>query len=338
MKRKVPSDCSPSLRQMRVVVCATEELPFVRDDIVLLRKSFFVDEVIGSGVKQLLRIVKAAANADIVFCWFASVYAFWAVLFGRLLHKRSIVVVGGVDVAYEPEIGYGIWLSPWKRRLVKYALRKADAVLAVDQTLADEVKMRAHYNGDNVRVVPTGYRSDEWIPGVNRERKVLTVAKVTSMSRARIKGIDILFETARRLPAVRFVVVGVNGKIAKELQKPANVEIVDAVDRAQLLPYYQSAKVYCQPSLREGLPNTLCEAMLCECIPVATNVGGNSTAVGPAGILVPMKNPDALATAIENALNMNNGPGKEARKRIQELFPQERREIELKTLIQQLSM
>ena len=131
------------------------------------------------------------------------------------------------------------------------------------------------------------------------------------------------------------MVVGVDKKIAMELQRPTNVEIVDAVDRRQLLPYYQSAKVYCQPSLREGLPNTLCEAMLCQCIPVATNVGGNITAVGTTGILVASKDPNALASALERALNMNDEPGKQARKRIQELFPQEKRELELKTLIQQ---
>ena len=30
----------------------------------------------------------------------------------------------------------------------------------------------------------------------------------------------------------------------------------------KLIPYYQKAKVYCQLSMREGLPNALCEALL----------------------------------------------------------------------------
>ena len=42
-----------------------------------------------------------------------------------------------------------------------------------------------------------------------------------------------------------------------------NVEFAGFVPHDQLASYYQRAKVYCQLSAYEGLPNALCEAMLC---------------------------------------------------------------------------
>jgi glycosyltransferase involved in cell wall biosynthesis len=99
--------------------------------------------------------------------------------------------------------------------------------------------------------------------------------------------------------------------------------------RYDLLPFYQSAKVYCQPSRWEGLPNALCEAMCCGCIPVATEVGGNPTAVGHTGFLVPTYNIEALTMAIQKALGADQVYGMEARARIVALFPKEKREAEL---------
>ena len=57
----------------------------------------------------------------------------------------------------------------------------------------------------------------------------------------------------------------------------------------ELLNYFQRAKVFCQFSFSEGLPNTLCEAMLCECIPVGSNVNGIPKAIGDYGYILQLK-------------------------------------------------
>src|SRR2546425_12958201 len=94
-------------------------------------------------------------------------------------------------------------------------------------------------------------------------------AVVKERRRLRVKGIDILAEAARRLPGMTFIVIGVDSHLTGNVQPPLNMRFLPVMNRMELLPYYQRAKVYCLPSLREGLPNSLCEAMLCGCIPVA---------------------------------------------------------------------
>lgn len=323
--------------RLRILFVSAFHTPFIQDDIDLLEKHFPVRTRIGHGAGAALRIAGGAMRSDLVFCWFASVYAFVGVLMARILGNPSIIVVGGVDVARDKELGYGIWLSPWRGRLVRYALRRASRVLVVDPSLKDAAVRLAGYSGENIRYLPTGYDASAWRSTGEKDPLVLTVAAVRDQKRLRVKGIDTLVDAARRLPGVTFVVIGVDEKLWGGLRPPPNVHFQPLMPRSELLPYYQRAKVYCQPSLREGLPNTLCEAMLCGCVPVASSAGGNPTAVGDAGFIVPPGDIDALAEALQRAMGSKVDMGARARARIVALFPKEKRETELLAMLDSLA-
>ncbi len=271
-----------------------------------------------------------------MFFWFASVYAFIGVVVGKMIGVNSVIVVAGVDVAKERDLDYGIWLSPWRAPLVRYALRNAARVLVVDPSLKERAIRLAEYDGKNILYIPTGYDCHAWKPIEEKERVVLTVAVARDKRTFLRKGIDVLSAAAKGLPDVQFIVVGVDPKLSTEEKPPSNMSFHPAVRREELLPFYRQAKVFCQPSRFEGLPNTLCEAMMCECVPVATEVGGNPTAVGDAGILIPPNDPESLRTALLKAMNMPESVGAKARARIVSLFPKEKREHELIRLIESL--
>ena len=69
----------------------------------------------------------------------------------------------------------------------------------------------------------------------------------------------------------------------------------------QLLELYRSAHVFVHAAVTEGVPQVLLEAMACGTPIVATAVGGVAEALryGEAGLLVPPRNVEALADAIE---------------------------------------
>ena len=98
-----------------------------------------------------------------------------------------------------------------------------------------------------------------------------------------------------------------------------------------MLKYYQRAKVYVQVSAHEGFGCSLAEAMLCECVPVVTNKGAIPEVVGDTGFYVPYGDLKATAEAIKEALKSDRG--KEARERIKRMFPVEKREEKLVSLI-----
>ena len=74
-----------------------------------------------------------------------------------------------------------------------------------------------------------------------------------------------------------------------------------------LFKEYNSATVFVQASITEGMSNTLNEAMLCGCIPVGSNVNGIPDVIGDTGILVMKRDVAELETATRQALSLNSG-------------------------------
>ncbi|MBI5214187.1 MAG: glycosyltransferase family 4 protein [Ignavibacteriae bacterium] len=323
-------------KNVNILFVSAFRTSFIEEDLRFLSKHFQVQPRIGHGILHLLKIILSLFQTDIIFCWFASVYSAVGVIIGKYLGVKSVLILGGVDVAADEELGYGIWLSKWKSKLVRRALLLADRVLVVDNSLKEEAMQRAGYDGNNIVYLPTGYDALFWKPLIEKKKIVLTVASCSDEIRLRIKGIDVLIQAAQRMPNAEFVVVGTESDLAYRLQPPMNMTFYPSVKKERLLQWYQEAKVYCQPSRREGLPNALCEAMLCGCIPVGTRVGGNATAIADTGFLVPTNDVDALVSGLNYALESGTELPVKARSRIVALFPKEKREADLFSLIEKL--
>ena len=71
--------------------------------------------------------------------------------------------------------------------------------------------------------------------------------------------------------------------------------------RKDIAMQYAAANIVCLPSYREGLPKSLVEAAACGRSIVTTDVPGCRDAITPnvTGLLVPVKDPEALANAIQ---------------------------------------
>ncbi len=326
---------TPNHNNTRILFTSSLATSFIKEDLSLLRNHFIVDHVFTRGLWSPFIILRGLWKADVSFTWFASVYGFVTVFLARLLGKRSIVVIGGVDASKEPSINYGIWLNPWKAVLVKWTMRNAWKLLVVDPFFIGNMKRLAEYEGHNVEYLPTGYDAERWSPAGTKDSFVLTVAACNDESRLKVKGVDKLFAAAKRMPTTKFIVVGLLPHLLEKVSPtvPENVELIPFVEQQQLLELYRKAGVYCQPSFTEGLPNSLCEAMLCECIPVGTNVGGIPTAVSDIGFLVPYGDEDALVAALELALCAGREIGVRAREHIRSNFTLDRRESRLVEII-----
>ena len=158
---------------------------------------------------------------------------------------------------------------------------------------------------------------------------------------ARVKGLEYFLDAARdiiaRVPKARFVVIGDNAfnpEYREELKEQAirlgmKDRVIFTGFRLDVQKILSSLAVSVLPSLKEGLSNSLLESMAAGVPVVATNVGGNPEVVidGETGLLVPPKNPAALAEAICRVLltpGLRQSFGQAGRRRVLEQFSNER--------------
>lgn len=326
---------------LHVLMIAPELSSFVMRDYDILRKYFKVTLLRYGGRRYLLNYVfnlfKHAGEADLIICWFLGLHSLLASLIAKALRRKVISIMGGYEVAYLPNVGYG-WLgSPFRRVVLKLAFSLTDITLAVDNSLKRRALEYGLIKRDKIIVVPTGYDPGKFKPSGAKEDIVLTVAFI-SKATLRRKGLITFVKAASYLPDVKFVVAGgiLEPEALRELKRiaPPNVTFTGYLSEEELIRLYQRAKVYCQLSLHEGLPNALCEAMLCGCVPVGTKVGGIPNAIGDCGFYVPKEDVKATVKAIKLALNSQKGD--EARRRIIKFFNLRRRELSLLLIITEL--
>ena len=283
-------------------------------------------------------IKRAVKDADIVFGWFASWETMPAVYYAKRYDKKSIVVAGGYDTAYVPEIGYGAFTNIKERIPAWYIFKNADIILVVDLSLKKAIMENVGISGENIEYLPTGHDPSFFKPKGEKKDIILTVGNLTE-SVIKRKGLDVFVRAAKYIPQARFVLIGNYTEDCYLIDiASSNVEFTGFVPLMDDCSWYQKARVYCQLSRYEGLPTALCQAMLCECIPVGTRQCGIPTAIGETGFYVPYGDVEATVKGIQKALNAPHEHGKKSRERIMNLFSLEQRKIGLFNIIEKGSL
>ncbi len=314
--------------------------PYISRDVDILREHFEVRVIdftplsinrVRKSIDTVLSMIRGTLWADITFSWFAGEHAYWTVSLSHMFRRASLVIVGGYEVANEPEIGYGSLLNPKSRSTVLETLKVADKILVVSEFTGREVsRLDGHRT---FTLVYNGIDCAQFTPGEAKENLVVTVCMINKMS-VKLKGLNTFINVARHLPHTKFAIVGValDGSINILKQyAPSNIIFADSPSQDEILQWYRRAKVYCQLSYRESFGVSLAEAMACGCVPVVTDRGALPEVVGDTGFVVPFNDPERTIDAVQKALTSNRGAA--ARERVKVKFSREKREIGLKNAI-----
>ena len=127
---------------------------------------------------------------------------------------------------------------------------------------------------------------------------------------------------------IKFYIAG-DGELRSELEQL--IKILNISDNVTLLgirsdipELMNQAHFFILPSAYEGFGLVVAEAMACGAFVIATNSGGVAEVMGDTGILVPPKDSEALAQALEIAIKKTHLEVKEnnlkARQRVEKLF------------------
>ena len=112
-----------------------------------------------------------------------------------------------------------------------------------------------------------------------------------------------------KVPQAVFVCPSLAGDVESEqwvnrLEIRSRVRLWGRLDRAQLWTLFKRAQVFVSPSIHDGTPNSLLEAMACGCFPVVGNIESLCEWIRPGvnGLLVDATSPRSVADGIITAL------------------------------------
>lgn len=237
-----------------------------------------------------------------------------------------IVSLRGGDVPgfMHPDLKLHHWLT---ERVIRFLWKGAKGVVANSEGLkslalktSDDIDIMTIPNGvDTGFFNPENVRVDQSIVPIHQDSgngvlRIMTAGRLTAQ-----KGIDTLLFAVWRLKGrlkkpVQIWIVGDGPRRASLEQLASDLKIEDQVfflgwcDRETLKAFYQSADIFVLPSLDEGMPNVLLEAMAMGLPVVATQISGSQELVkeGENGFLVPPKNPAIMAQKLSQLIDNNS--------------------------------
>ena len=268
-------------------------------------------------------------KSKLLIAWFNDYHSFIPILISKLFLKKSVIIVGGYDAIVDNKNNHGLFLKGGLRSTIaKLNYKMVNEVWIVHKSLengCDFAKqkfniisgVRSFTSKKNIVIkeINTGYDTRFWNYDQSEEKTgILTAAFFSEKRVINIKGLNIFNKLASLLPNINFTIAGESGiRISDFINLESNIKVMGVQNRSQMKELYQKNKFYFQGSRLEGLPNSLCEAMLCGCIPIGSRVFGIPDAIGKTGVLfdtekdieqiVEFINSDLGATDSKNARN-----------------------------------
>ena len=204
-------------------------------------------------------------------------------------------------------------LGPLRRALLGWALRAADAVVSVSAPGARRIE--ESFGARDVVVIPNAAPPVREPSAASAKRgtgdgsgcQVLYMGGFVNPAKGGAVLVDALPGLLDACPGVSFVLAGTGEpppalvELARQRPEVSWAGWLDADAKAELL---SRCDVFAMPSLSEGMPIALLEAMAYGCAIVASDVGGipDVVADGTQAILVPPADPPALTAAIAHAV------------------------------------
>jgi glycosyltransferase involved in cell wall biosynthesis len=232
-----------------------------------------------------------------------------AVLFKRLYHKKMVITAHLGDVRKLALLGRmkALAASFYEYSLGIFALASSDKVIAVSESVRDYM-ISLGVSPKKVRVIQNGVDLEGFLPAkVNPDSEKSNILFVGRLLPN--KGLSYLIEAAQIIVAksskkVLFKIIGEGAHKEQFEEMVANKGLSDYFVFLGKVPsiseIFQEGGIFVRPSLTEGMPLTVLEAMASQLPTVASNVAGTSELViqNKTGLLVESGNVKQLAEAI----------------------------------------
>ncbi len=285
----------PELKDLEDVRVETAFAPNIKG----LRGLFFLI----SSIFRLIAMVRND-NIDLIHSHFLLPPGLIGVVVGRIMGINTVVTAHGSDLLIQAD-------NPFLRPFIKFVLSNADYVLVVTNVLkkkalelgvdSDKVHVTAN-TVDAVKFNPKNIDMPADIPISRKKPVILFVGNLVFQ-----KGVKYLLEAKKLMKHDAELLIVGDGPLRQELEKKVDKEDIRDVlfigarrDVDRIMP---SADLFVLPSVSEGLPITILEALASGLPVVTTDAGGISEVMDEnVGLMVKPSEPGELANAMDKIL------------------------------------
>jgi glycosyltransferase involved in cell wall biosynthesis len=250
---------------------------------------------------------------DLVIGFFSIPSGWIAYRLFRLYRLPYIILLRGGDVpGFLPrQLGFFHRVT---MPLTKRIWRSAQSVIANSRGLKQLAEKTANRIGTAVEYVPNGVDADFYRPVSERSRSspIFLFAGRFSAQKNLLSLLE-QFEVSAAQEGARLQLVGggpeeaaIDKAIARSSVLSSTVVRKPWCSKEDLRRHYQEAYCFVNPSLYEGLPNTLLEAMACGLPAIASDIGGNNELVveGENGFLFKVSDPHGLGKCMREMMRL----------------------------------
>jgi glycosyltransferase involved in cell wall biosynthesis len=260
---------------------------------------------------------------DLLHAYFLPHAGFVAVYAGKYLNIPSVASIRGNDIERAA-------FDPSKFSHVMYALQNASTVTTNASALVKKAKA---FVDREISLIPNGIDVELFKPREKNLALAESLGITTPWTEVdgspsgmpvigfagelrEKKGLKTLLsayaQVNKKYPSTLLIVgevrAGDDKKLFDEIQASipnSQIIVTGTISHKDMPAYYALMDVFVHPSLRDGMPNALLEAMACEKAVVATPVGGTTDVIedGKNGLLVNVNDADGLAESILKLLS-----------------------------------
>lgn len=273
-------------------------------------------------VNLIITLIKQRNDYNIVHFHGASLPLILSLLPLKIMKKKVVVKVAGAKMDIEAGSFRDKYL--FIGNLFILMLKKVDAFIAITSEIRNDL-MNDGFEEQNIYDIPNFIKKEEFYPedrqdriiaiknrlGIDLDKKIITFSgRLVQRKRVDIllKAVAEILKSRRDLQVIILGHGELKGKLeslAEEHNISSHIAFRDFVPN--ILDYLQITDIFVFPSVKEGMPNSLLEAMACRLPVVATRIGGvvdivsdreNGLVVEP-GSAVELR--DAILTLLEDS-------------------------------------
>ena len=239
-----------------------------------------------------------------------------------------------IALANEPNWQMRLLIKRWHSflRMQKNVVSRLKHIVTVSEVSRRDIADAFKIPAANLKVVHNGIDTETFKPNPEITRVPYRIMATASADQP-LKGLQYLLRAIAELvftyPEIHLEVLGKlkpdgdTEKLVTQLNLQKHLTFTSGVATQEVVNMYARASLVVVPSVYEGFGLPAGEAMSCGVPVISTNGGALPEVVGDCGIIVPVRDPEAIAQAIKELINnpdKRSALSKRGRKRILEHF------------------